>query len=200
MTPTIRFSHFDSHDMPSDSDDDAGFEMEYDNIIDITGSIFPSGLNSTNSNTPSNVYCTNTQFRLPFGGPSRPSQFQRKLDKVVNHRVKCQTSAQRASTTIPKTMVSLVQAIAQAFDSSLEARLFTSDDPEEACADSGTTDVMIPDFNTFISYRPCTNRFAILGNETSLPILREGTEKFSLNGKILLICNRLHIPDLRSPL
>ena len=84
-------------------------------------------------------------------------------------------------------MASLVRNMTQAFNSSSEACLFTSDDPDEACAGSGATDVMLPDFNAFMSYRTCTNRFAILGDETPLPILGEGTAKFSLNGKVLLI-------------
>ena len=77
---------------------------------------------------------------------------------------------------------------------------FTSDDADEACADSGSTDVMIPDFGAFISYRKCVNRFAILGDETPLPILGKGTAKFSRNGKVLLIRNCIHVSGLRSPL
>ena len=77
---------------------------------------------------------------------------------------------------------------------------FTSDDEDEACAESGATDVMLPDFGDFIFYRKCVNRFAILGNETPLPILGKGTAKFSINGKVLIIRNCLHVPGLRSPL
>ena len=51
-----------------------------------------------------------------------------------------------------------------------------------------------------MSYRTCTNRFAILGDDTPLPILGEGTAKFSLKGKVLLTQNCLHVPGLRSPL
>ena len=134
--------------MSSGSDDDAGFEMEYGNNVDSTGSNVPGGLNSTKNNATSNVYLANNQFRLPFGGPFRPPQLHRKLNKITNYRAKRQTLARQAST-IPKTMASLVQAVTQAFDLSSEACLFTSDDPDEACADSGATDFMLPDKRAF---------------------------------------------------
>ena len=37
--PSNRFSHFDSHDMSSNSDDDAEFEMDYGNNVDSTASV-----------------------------------------------------------------------------------------------------------------------------------------------------------------
>jgi len=175
------------------------FEMEYVNNVDSTGVTVPGGSHSTKNNSSSIVYLVNNQFRLPFGGMCKPPNLQRKLKKVANHQVKRQVSARRAST-IPTTMVSLVQAVAQAFDLSSEACLFASDDPDEACADSGDTDVMLPDFNAFISYRTCTNRCTIPGNETPLPILGDSTAKFSLNDKLSLIRNCLQVPGLRSPL
>ena len=63
----------------------------------------------------------------------------------------------------------------------------TADEDEECCADSGATDVMLPDFLAFVSYHKCYNHFALLGADTKLPILGEGTTKFSLNSKIVLI-------------
>jgi len=157
--------------MSSDSDVNAGFEMDSGKNVDITGGTIPGGLNSTKNIAPSKDYCFNSQFRLPFGGPSRPLQLQYKLDKKVAKRlIKRQTSVRRAST-IPTTMASAVKAMAQAFDSSSEVCLFTSDDPDKAYAASGATGVMLSGFHAFILYRKYTNRFAILGNETPLPIL-----------------------------
>ena len=58
----------------------------------------------------------------------------------------------------------------------------TVDKDEECCAGSGATDIMLPDCLAFVSYHKCSNHFALLGNDTKLPILGEGTAKFSLNG------------------
>ena len=81
--PSNRFSHFDNHDMSSDSDDDAEFEMEYGNNVDSTSGTIPGGSNSTKSNHSSFVYLANNQFRLPFGGLCKPLNLQRKLAKVL---------------------------------------------------------------------------------------------------------------------
>ena len=59
-------------------------------------------------------------------------------------------------------MASLVKAVAQAFDSSSEVCLFTPDDPEEACADYGATDVMLLDF---------THSFRVVNAQSGLPSL-----------------------------
>ena len=76
---------------------------------------------------------------------------------------------------------------------------FTSNDSGEACADPGATDVMLSDVGASISYQSCTNRSAILGDETPLPMFGEGAANFSLSGKILVIQNCIHDPGLRSP-
>ena len=73
-------------------------------------------------------------------------------------------------------------------------------DEDEACADSGATDPMLPDYGAFISYRKCTNKYVTLGDESRLPIAGIGTAKFSLNKRILIIRNAYHVPVLRSPL
>ena len=59
---------------------------------------------------------------------------------------------------------------------------------------------MLPDYSTFLSYQKCANRYVTLGDTTQLSIHGTGTAKFSLNGKIIIIRNALHVPELRSPL
>ena len=59
-------------------------------------------------------------------------------------------------------------------------------DEDEACANSGATDVMLNDYQAFILYKPAYGRYVTLGDETRLPLLRTGTAKFSLNGKLFL--------------
>eukprot|EP00956_Cyclotella_meneghiniana_P028868 scaffold68397_cov20-Cyclotella_meneghiniana.AAC.1 len=75
-----------------------------------------------------------------------------------------------------------------------------SADEASCCADSGATKHMFPDYNTFVSYHKCTNKFVQLGDSTELPILGYGTAKFSLNGHVILVRNALHVPDLTDPL
>ena len=91
------------------------------------------------------------------------------------------------SSNIPASVSKLIMVIAHAYGTSSEVYHFTSDNEDDACADLGATDIILPDFGAFISYHTCMNRVALLGNETPLPILGEGTTKFSLNGKVLII-------------
>lgn len=59
---------------------------------------------------------------------------------------------------------------------------------------------MLPDYYAFIYYRKCFHCFTILGDNTKLPILDEGTAVFSLNGKTIMVRDAIHVPDLRAPL
>lgn len=60
---------------------------------------------------------------------------------------------------------------------------------------------MFPDYSAFISYRKCApNRVCDLGDDTSVPIVGEGTAVVRLNGKVILVRNALHIPALRQVL
>ena len=59
---------------------------------------------------------------------------------------------------------------------------------------------MLPDKAAVASYHQCFHRFAILGNDTKLPILGQGTAVFSLNGKVIMVQDALHVPGLRAPL
>ena len=75
-----------------------------------------------------------------------------------------------------------------------------SDEESECCADSGATHHMLNKYEAFVSYHPCKNRVVTLGDESTLPVLGTGTAKFSLNRKVILIRNALHVPGLRAPL
>lgn len=68
------------------------------------------------------------------------------------------------------------------------------------CADSGATRHMFPDYSTFVSYHKCYNKTVQLGDSTELPIYGYGTAKFSLNGRIIVVRNALHVPGLTDPL
>jgi hypothetical protein len=70
----------------------------------------------------------------------------------------------------------------------------------EACADSGATDTMLPDKTAFISYRPTPGKFVSLGDGTKLEQRGIGSAKISLNGKIIILRNVLHVPSLQDPL
>ena len=74
------------------------------------------------------------------------------------------------------------------------------DDEAVCCADSGATNHMFSDYSTFISYHKCSNKTVKLGDSTELPILGYGTAKFSLNGKIIMVRNALHVPGLTDSL
>ena len=59
---------------------------------------------------------------------------------------------------------------------------------------------MLPDFYAFISYHIYFHRFTILGDNTKLPILGEGTAVFSLNGRTIMVRDDIHVPGLRDQL
>ena len=195
-----RFSHFNSHDLSSDSDDDADFDMDYGNNVDSAGQAISGHIDSTKSKNELKDYSTPVPFYLPFGGHTVAPNLQRKINKICNHRARHHASARTASSAIPTSISKLIKAVTHAYDTSSEVCHFTSEDADEACADSGATDVMLPDFGAFISYHQCVNCFAILGDETPLPILGKGTSKLSLNGKVIIIRNCLHVSGRRSPL
>ncbi len=67
-------------------------------------------------------------------------------------------------------------------------------------ANTGATDHMLPDKSVFISYHTVTGRRVRMGNNSFAPIAGHGTAIVSLNGKKILICDCLHVPDLRHPL
>jgi hypothetical protein len=66
-------------------------------------------------------------------------------------------------------------------------------------ADLGTTDHMLPDKSTFISYKLVTNLQVCMGNNSYLPVLSQGSAVVSLNGQRILVHNALHVPGLVVP-
>lgn len=75
-----------------------------------------------------------------------------------------------------------------------------NDKDEECCADTGATDVMLPDYAAFVSYKRVYGQYALLGDDTKLKIEGVGTAVFRLNNYVVKIRNVLHIPALRAPL
>jgi hypothetical protein len=65
-----------------------------------------------------------------------------------------------------------------------------------AVANSGAMDHMIPDKSSFVSYKSISALNACMGNNSYIPVLRQGTAFFGLNGKRVLIRNVLHVPGL----
>ena len=204
----------DENEIPSDSDDDDGFLLDYGNNVDDKGNIV-----SDNLNTESNVYTAPSSFvhytALPFGGPTFNKVAHKWSRKLSNRRRRRDASARQASarptssllaqlSTPAATAATPSSSIGQFAEHQLaspDACIFTYvGNDDDCCADSGATDVMLPDYGAFVSYHKCHNRVAVLGDDTELPILGEGSAKFSLNGKIILIRNVLHVPGLRSPL
>ena len=59
---------------------------------------------------------------------------------------------------------------------------------------------MFPDYSTFKTYHRLTNRYANLGDTTKLPIKVIGPSVYTLDDRIILTCNALHIPALLGPL
>jgi hypothetical protein len=59
---------------------------------------------------------------------------------------------------------------------------------------------MLPNKVAFILYTPILGSRVRMGNNSFASIARKGSAIISLNSKKILICNCLHIPDLRNPL
>ena len=64
----------------------------------------------------------------------------------------------------------------------------------EACADSGATGMMLDDYAAFVSYHKVADQHVELGDDTRLPIAGVGTAKFSLNGKVVMLRDCMHVP------
>ena len=117
--------------------------------------------------------------------------------KVANRRVRAQ--ARQASARFITTRID--DAIASAL-SLTKDKVFGPDPSSStsAVADSGATDDMFPDYDTFSSYKRLVGKFVTLGDDTRLPILGIGTAIYRLNGRVMKTRNALHVPDLRNPL
>ena len=205
--PSQNSNYYD--EMASSSDDDASFDHSFGNTVD------SSATSLTGSNTNSKPSSARYAFASHINSRSLPSgkfstnrvtsKWQRKL---ANRREKRHSSARPAHSCSPSissdgtsTMSSDISDLAQSHLSSNTACIFTTVAGEkEACADSGATDVMLHEYEAFVSYRRCVNRWVTLGDDTKIQILGEGTAKFSLNGKVILVRNALHVPNLRAPL
>ena len=68
------------------------------------------------------------------------------------------------------------------------------------CADSGSSEDMLPNYYTFNTYHCLSNHYATLGDTTRLSIEVIGTSVYTLNRRTILSRNALHIPSLRGPI
>jgi len=71
--------------MSSDSDVDAGFEMNDGNNIDSTDKDVTGSFHSDKYNATSIPYCPSLAYNLTFGGPSHPHKLQQKLARSSIH-------------------------------------------------------------------------------------------------------------------
>eukprot|EP00804_Cyclotella_cryptica_P023772 CCRYP_011153-RA/>CCRYP_011153-RA protein AED:0.32 eAED:0.22 QI:0/0/0/1/1/1/2/0/951 len=96
----------------------------------------------------------------------------------------------------------ITSSLAQATKNTLSLSQISSPvkSESEACADSGATDTMLPDKKAFISYRLTPGKFVSLGDGAKLEQRGVGSAKISLNGKIIILRNVLHVPSLQDPL
>jgi hypothetical protein len=62
-------------------------------------------------------------------------------------------------------------------------------------ADTGATDHMLLDKAAFISYYPVKGCRVQMGNNSFAPIIGQDTAIISLNDKMILITDCLHVPD-----
>jgi hypothetical protein len=65
-------------------------------------------------------------------------------------------------------------------------------------ADTGATNHMLPNKTAFILYTPVSGQCVRIGNNSFTSIAGKGTAIILLNSKKILICNCLHVPDLRN--
>ena len=66
--------------------------------------------------------------------------------------------------------------------------------------DTGATNHMFPERSAIIFYHRSAKPRVCLGNNSFAPILGEGTAIISLNRKVVMVRNALHVPGLHSPL
>jgi hypothetical protein len=84
-------------------------------------------------------------------------------------------------------------------ESKCKISIFNKDE-NEYCAATGATDTMWPEYFAFISYHKTPGAQVKLGDGTMLDSPGKGSIKVSLNGKIVILRNVLHVPALQDPL
>ena len=96
----------------------------------------------------------------------------------------------------------LTTAATKAFASLGHFRYRRNTTDGECCVKSGATEQMLPDYFSFLSYRPYMdpNNYALLRDEYRSNIAGRGTAVFTMNGHYVLVRNALHAPSLWVPL
>ena len=124
-----------------------------------------------------------------------------------NHNIRGRTRlstinwAQSDKTASASFLLTALHSVSQAITRVNTNRIFIYNNKDTAyCADSGASEDMFPDYSTFKTYHRLSNCYATLGYTTRLHIEVIGTAVYTLNGRIILTCNTLHIPDLRGSL
>ena len=203
-TPPPSSSQYPDTELLSDSDDDVDFIQNYGNLIDASGASISNRSDNVNATSTHYPNQSSQRYFLPFGGPSLSNKVALKWQrKIQNRRSRKRNASAQRTASFPPSVQDLLAADDSSVSSSVtssigsfaasrlnspEACVFASiSEEDECCADSGATDIMLPDYKAFISYRKCFHRFAILGDNTKLPILGEGTAVFSLNGKAIMV-------------
>ena len=67
-------------------------------------------------------------------------------------------------------------------------------------ADSGCTNHAIPEIEASVDYKRIYSLYMRMGSNHKIPVLGRGTAVIRLNGKLIVVQNALHVPDLRGPL
>lgn len=77
-----------------------------------------------------------------------------------------------------------------------------TDEYDKIVPDSGATAHMLKYLLYFVGgdYRRCKNSFVILGDSKQVPVLGYGTARIKIDGRVIILQNALHIPELESNL
>ena len=115
--------------------------MDYGNNVDAEGNALAPKPNADSSDYPSAL-----PYYLPFGGPSKDRNLARKSRKVANRRARRASARAFANTAAADISESLSSTVSAVLKNSDYPTFMVVADDEDACADSGATDVMLNDF------------------------------------------------------
>ena len=134
-------------------------------------------------------------------GITPPEVLKKQLKIRGRTRIAKIKRAQSNTTASARFLSTALHSVSQAINRAHTNKIAIYNKEETACcAESRTSEEMLPDYSTFKTYHRISNKYATLLDSTRLPIEGIVTAVYTLNERTILTCNALQITALRGPI
>ena len=172
VTPSQREVYIQQQpDLSSDSDDNGELNQDYGNNVDALGILIPK------NNRTTSFYLPSSKFILPFSGPTNPiaEKWRRKFANRRERMASISARRDQADFKFTTPLQQTISSVSASISTFSKGQLGKPDFPlfiiikshDECCADTGATDIMLNDYDVFVSYCTCTNCYGTLVEKKS---------------------------------